>query len=570
MKLTRCLFVLQLALYACVSLASTQPESADAHHRAVDAIFEKFDRPGSPGAALGIVRNGEVEYVRTYGSADLENETPITQQTMFDIASVSKQFTAYAVLLLVRDGKVNLEADIRQYLPYMPDYGWKITPRHLLQHTSGLREQFRLLELAGHDERSPTSQQQVLNLVKRQRALNFEPGTQFEYCNTGYILLAEIVHAVSGTSLRQFAQERIFEPLGMTHSLFYDDSGELISHRAYSYERSSDSTTWRRFLDSYSYVGPTGVQTTIGDLLKWAVNMARPRAGDAEIFRQMTTWGLLNDGTQFNYGMGLAPWEFAGERSVHHSGTIARFGLLFAHFPERDFSVALLMNTDENKYSYLDRVVAAYFDADGSRRAARERAAGFAEAQVKDSLLRAAAGDYMNPNDLVLSLAYRDGRLFLQERGGEPVPVRFRKNGRFDGSYPQWRSYRLRERAGKIVGLEAYIDDRPMKYFERVVTTQWSAEEMARIAGSYFSDEVDSTVTITFDGRRLLASTIWMDQPTELYAVTPERFETDNAVLHAVLLDRDAQGRVSSIRIDCYGGLKDLPLLRVDEPPAGR
>lgn len=548
---------------AAAPFTATAEEVASVRHRAIDQIFAQYDQPGSPGAAIGIIRGGEVEYVRTYGYAELENAVPITEHTVFDVASVSKQFTAYAIMLLVREGKVSLDADIRQYLPYVPDFGSRITPRHLLQHTSGLRDQFRLLDLGGQDERSPTTQQQILNLVKRQRSLNFEPGAEHEYCNTGYILLAEIVRAASGRSLREFAQERIFGPLGMTRSLFYDDLTEVIPNRASSYERHEASSPWRRYTDNYSYVGPTGVQTTIGDLLKWARNMARPRPGDAGIFREMTEWGRLNDGTPFGKGLGLGAWTFSGERAVSHSGTMGRFVSLFAWFPERDFAAVLLMNSDGPNYDYLDRIVAAYFDPDGSKLKARERAAGFAEARPRDRLLRAAAGHYMNDSDLMLSLVYENGTLFLDERGAERVPVHFRANGRFDASYPKWRSYRLRQEKSRVVGLEADIDELPTVFFRRVEIPALTVQQLAAVAGDYYSDEIDGTLSIAFDGQNLAATTLWLDEPIPLHAVTPDRFETDSAILHSVLLDRDANGTVTAIRANCYRGLRNLVMRRM-------
>ncbi|MBL8267051.1 serine hydrolase domain-containing protein, partial [Steroidobacter sp.] len=244
---------LPLASAASLLEASQRPA-------AVDALFAEFNQATTPGLAIGIYQNGQPLLTRAYGMADLENPAPITTDTVFHIASVSKHFTAFAVLLLANEGKIDLDADVRRYLPYMPDFGDVITVRHLIYHTSGLRDSWRLLALGGVDSYSHRQQAQIVNMAARQRGLNFKPGTEYAYSNMNYTLLAEIVRSVTGKTLRQFTTERMFKPLQMDHTFFSDDILEIVPRRAQSYSREGD--TWRRSplnLDTY---GATNLQTT--------------------------------------------------------------------------------------------------------------------------------------------------------------------------------------------------------------------------------------------------------------------------------------------------------------------
>jgi len=281
----------------------------------VDALFDDFSVRGSPGLAVGVYQRGVSVLLRGYGTAILEHSIPITPQTMFHAASVSKQFTACAVALLALEGRLDLDDDIRTMLPFVPDFGRRITVRHLVHHTSGLRDQWALFGLGGQDIDNRLRQQQILNMVARQSDLNFEPGTDFLYSNTGYTLLAEVVRVVSGQTLREFTRERMFHPLGIARTFFHDDVTEIVPGAALSYVQGKGSA-WRRALLNYDNVGATGLVTTAEDLLKWAGNFARPVVGGRALVEQVITPGALHDGTAINYGFGLMRDQYAGHEAV--------------------------------------------------------------------------------------------------------------------------------------------------------------------------------------------------------------------------------------------------------------
>ncbi|MGK0448825.1 MAG: CubicO group peptidase (beta-lactamase class C family), partial [Polaribacter sp.] len=255
-----------LLLLTPVSIIQAQIEK----HKQVDELFTVWDTDNTPGAAVAIVKNGVIIYKKGYGSANLEYDIPITPSTIFHIASVSKQFTVFSILLLEKQGKLSLDDDIRKYIPEVPDFGKTITLRHLASHTSGLRDQWNLMGMAGWRPDDVITKEHILKLVTNQKELNFEPGEEYTYCNTGFTLLAEVVARVSGESFAEYTEANIFQPLQMNNTLFYDDHEKIVKNRAYSYY--SDDTGFKKSVLSYANVGATSLFTTVEDLSLWAMN----------------------------------------------------------------------------------------------------------------------------------------------------------------------------------------------------------------------------------------------------------------------------------------------------------
>src|SRR4029077_12351485 len=221
--------VLLLSSVGGVGYAANSDEKSGA---AVDEVFSDLTKQGSPGCALAVYRDGKIVYAKGYGLANIEESVTITPQTVFDIGSTSKQFTAASILLLEKQGKLSVNDDVRKYIPELPEYGKKITILHLLNHTSGLRDYLELMTMAGVNIDSVTDDDDALGIIVRQKALNFEPGSEWLYSNTGFFLLSVIVKRVSGKTLAAFAAENIFQPLGMTHTMYRDSHTQLVSNRA--------------------------------------------------------------------------------------------------------------------------------------------------------------------------------------------------------------------------------------------------------------------------------------------------------------------------------------------------
>ena len=297
--------LIALVAVASVATAQTTPD------RAADAIFAQWAKPGSAGCALGVLKDGKPLYVQGYGRADIEHAVPITASTVFHIASLSKQFTAFAIYLLEQEGRLSLDDDIRKYLPELHDFNTPITIRDLLHHTSGLRDQWNLLAMAGWRLEDVITQEDVVNLIWRQRELNFHPKDEFLYSNTGYTLLGLIVQRVSGKSLREFTDERIFAPLGMRSTHFHEHYGDLVDNRAYSYDRQPDARYVYVAL-SYSTVGPSSLFTTIDDLARWDENFYTGAVGGRDLLQKMQIKGHLNNGKEIEYASGLVVNEYRG------------------------------------------------------------------------------------------------------------------------------------------------------------------------------------------------------------------------------------------------------------------
>lgn len=506
---------------------------------AVDALFADYAAPGSPGAAVGIYQGGKLIYSQAYGYADLEQGTKITPQTPFHVASVSKEFTAFAIALLSREHKVDLDADIRTYLPYLPDFGHKITSRHLLYHTSGLRDQWSLFQLGGQDIHNVLRQQQAVNMMMRQRELNFEPGAAHLYCNTGFTLLAEIVRTVSGRTLRQFTTERIFQPLGMSHTFFYDDVTEIVPGRAQSYKKAPSGGGWKKELLNYDIFGATSLFTTVEDLAKWAGNFTHPLVGDRALIDEITTPGRLNDGSQLNYGFGLTLSRIAGRRAISHSGSDAGFRAYFLYFPAEDFAVAITANTPFEQDQKALAVAKLYLPATVPD--------DIPKAVDLDAALGAAlAGVYLPPYDGSLTVEWRNGHLLLR---AEPVPVRlvFRQDGTFDKGTHGTHYRPLKNDDGTIRALEKVTADgnRPVVY-TRVEPLKMADAALAELVGDYRCPELDITYSFVAREGQLVASSIWGIKPVPYKPVAKDRFESEKG--DNLTVDRDSAGRPTGLR----------------------
>ncbi len=308
----------------------------------IDAVFAELTARPSPGCSVAVVRAGEVVLAKGYGLANLEYAEPLAADSLFRIASTSKQFTAAVVLILVQEGALDLDSDIREYLPELSDLGTPVTLRHLIHHTSGYRDYLTLQDLRGADDRDWYTDRDVMELLARQRQLNFAPGTDHLYSNSGYFLLSQVVKLVTGKTLREVAAERIFGPLGMTSSHFHDDANEVDLRLAYGY--APDGDTFRRSETQLDMIGDGGVYTTVLDLAKWDTNFYQPEVGGQQLIDALLERGVLNNGTVLGYAAGLSHGEHRGLAYVAHSGGFVGYRAQLIRFPSEQTSVVCLCN----------------------------------------------------------------------------------------------------------------------------------------------------------------------------------------------------------------------------------
>lgn len=352
------ILLLTILSFAAAGLGHAQ-SAPDVPETQIDAVFSRWTQ-STPGCAIGVSRRGTPVLAKAYGMADLEHDIPNRPDTIFEAGSVSKQFTAAAVLLLARDGKLSLDDPARKYVPELPDYGAPLTIRHMLQHTSGLRDWGEIASIAGWPRTTRVhTHAHALDILSRQKALNFPSGTQYSYSNSGYNLAVIIVSRVSGQSFAEFSRERIFEPLGMTRTSWRDDYRRIVKDRAIAYSPSGD--TFRLNMPFENVHGNGGLLTTVGDLLTWNENFVSPKVGDAELVKQQQEPGRFNDGKPHQYAMGLMVRPYKGLPEVAHSGSTAGYRAHLTRFPQQHLSVAVLCNSSNaNATQYATSVADMY------------------------------------------------------------------------------------------------------------------------------------------------------------------------------------------------------------------
>ena len=349
---------LLLSLLFAPSVATATEDWTLGTSRKVDEVFAHLARTDSPGCAVGVVRGGELRYAKGYGMASLETGMAITESTVFYAGSVSKQFAAAAVLLASQDGSLALDDSLGEWFPELPAYAETIRVSDLVHHTSGLRDYLGLMALAGIDYETPLAPSQVLDLIARQRELNFPPGTEELYSNSGYFLMAQLVGRATGRSLREYSEEKIFGPLGMHSTHFHDDRHQVVARRAAAYQRAEDRAEGFTVLWSpaFDQVGSGGLLTTIEDLARWERAARTGALGDG-FWPGMLERGKLRDGTELDYAFGISHGSYRGKRRVQHGGAMFGYRAYLTRYPELDTSIALLCNVaDANPGQLADRV----------------------------------------------------------------------------------------------------------------------------------------------------------------------------------------------------------------------
>ena len=479
-----------VALLVAVTLPLRAQQPNDSTRARLDRVFAAWSAKDGPGCAAAASQDGKTVYEAGYGSANLEADVPITPTSVFHAASVAKQFTAMAVMLLVRDGKLSLDADVRTYLPELPDYGHRITLRHLLTHTSGLRDQWDLLAMArGRFEENRITEADVLDIVTRQKALNFVPGAEYVYSNTGYTLAAIIVGRVSGKPLRQFADERIFQPLGMSRTHFHDDYHMIVKGRAAAYDRRPNGQ-WRVSIPNFDTYGATSLFTTVGDLLKWQENFRRPVVGDDALFRLMETRAVLTNGDTTGYGLGLALEEQRGLRLVGHSGADAGYRAYTGRFPDQGFAVSVLCNASASNPANLASGIAAVFLA-GNPPASNAPVAATTKPGAAE--LARFAGPYVNQTTgSITFLSARDTVLMVgQPTGPALMPIGDRRFW-FPAQRTEWA---FAPNGDVVVTFRGTPSRKPVTLLRRE-TVRPSRADLAAYAGTYVSEELRATYVV--------------------------------------------------------------------------
>jgi CubicO group peptidase (beta-lactamase class C family) len=516
---------LALAAATAVHAQSVAPAARPAP--SLDPIFKTWNRPDAPGCALAVAENGKTVVSRAWGSADLEHGVRNSPDTVFESGSVAKQFTAAALLLLVQDGRVALADDVRKYVPELPDYGTPITLEHLLNHTSGLRDWGEVAQVGGWARTSRIyTNLEALQIATRQTKLNYRPGDEYSYTNTGYNLAAIVVARVSGKSLAEFSQERMFRPLGMNRSQWRDDFRRVVRGRAIAYRFSRGA--WEQDMPFENTYGHGALLTTVGDLLVWNDALRQGRLGPtvtAEIQRQ----SKLNDGRTIAYARGLFVDHHYSALEIAHGGATAGYRTWLARYPKSGLSVALLCNAADANTSELGHKVVDQF-------LPPPLAVAPVAPPTPAAVLVDRAGTYVNDRTgMVLALVSQGGGLRIQAGPvlGAVAADRYVAGGD-ELLFERDGGFQRRTAAGEV------------QRFRPVPTWSPSAAELGGLQGRYRSDEADAVHILTLrDGRLTLRVD---DRPSADVALTPvyrDAFRISGS--DYVRLVRGADGRVEAL-----------------------
>jgi CubicO group peptidase (beta-lactamase class C family) len=517
----------------------------------IDSIFAAYASTSSPGCIVGVGQLGKAVFSKAYGMANLEYNIPLTSESISESGSVAKQFTSAALALLHLDGKLSLDDDIRKHLPEVPDFGHRITIRHLLTHTSGLRDQWAMWGLA---DRGPGSEvhtiPKVLDLVKNQRDLNFTPGSEYLYSNTGYTIASVIVTRVAGMPFAQFMQERFFKPLGMQHTQWRDDYRRIVLNRATAYSR--EGSVWVQDMPFTMVHGNGGLLSTVGDWLIWNDALDKGLLGKPELTQLLQTQGKLNSGRTIDYALGLSITEMRpGVREISHGGSTAGYRTFLARYPEAQrLSVALLCNAATANATGLARRVADVF----LPAPARAMAAAITPAP-EDERARV-VGQYRNPASDSWFIISAIGDHVRLTPGGDTLIY----HGAGDFRLRDNSSFRFEPATGEIQRVTATRDGEVTTY-EAMRRVTLSNDQLAEFAGEYFSPELRSTIRIRADNARLALRSS-PDGEVFLNPLYRDGFRVGTGAA-TIRFVRDGNGRIKEMRA-FNGRARNVLFERVD------
>lgn len=506
--------VFSVLVFGFISFALTEislgKTVADSLTETVDNLFQEWDRIDTPGCALGIIKDGKLIYARGYGASNLEYSIPITSKTVFRIGSTSKQFTAMCIALLAEQGKISLEDDIRKFLPEMQEYQKPITFRHLIHHTSGVRDYLTLIySVAGLRDDDFLTEEEVYDILTKQRELNFTPGDEFLYSNSGYFLLSVIVKRISGKSLREFADEHIFEPLGMTDTHFHDDHTTIVKNRASGYSPQNEGG-FRINMTTLDMVGDGGVFTTVEDLYKWDQNFYDNKLGGKgrEFIKQILNPGTLNNGEKLDYAFGLLIGDYKGLKIISHGGSFVGFRAEMIRFPVQKFSVILLANLSSIRPWNLARLVADIYLAD--QFAEEETEVGVASGgrtnfiQLSEEKLKEKTGTFRNPvTGRIWKVLFQDEKLFVKTQGGlqfQIVPTGEREFSSLNTPVEFKLTF---EGSNKVRLLQVRREERKPETYEVIEVLSPTLAQLQEYVGDYFSEEVQVTYKVVIEDGKL-------------------------------------------------------------------
>ncbi len=518
----------------------------------INNIFLEWNNDDTPGGAIGIVKEGNMVFSRGYGVANLEHGIPITSSTVFYIGSTGKQFTSFCLLLMEEQGEIDLDAEIQTYLPDFPRYSSPITVRHLAYHTSGIRDYSSIWYLQGTSYYEHMTADETYELIKKQSALNFKPGEEYSYSNSGYFLMAEIVEKQSGKSLKEFAQENIFEPLGMYNTTYLDDNRDLIRNRAFGYDKKLNGEGFNNLIRRFELVGSGGVYSTVEDLYLWDQNFYDNQLGTKgqKLINKMQEEGSLIDGSLTGRSFGLVNSTYNGLKTISHSGSHGGFKAQLLRSPEQDFSTIVLANRSDTdmqskSYSIADLFLKdIYQNVDTNKLALSDTQSINISPEKMDAL----TGHYLDiKNGNVRKVINRNGTLYYYRRESSQDRLEAIKEYELK-MVDQERPTELKFRTVNGNMVMSYYSDKihraDMHRFDLDVYTE---SELEQFEGKYYGADIDRTYELKVHNHQLK---IYIDgkQLSEVSSLSSDVFHDSS--LGVLFFDRDIKNQVVRFKLN--------------------
>jgi len=551
------LFSLMTIFTAILFLILVSLAIADKRTNKVDNLFAQWDRPDTPGCALAIIEKGKIIYKQGYGMANLEHNIPISPRSVFYIGSVSKQFVAMSIAILIKQGKLSLDDDIRKYVPELPDYGIPITIRHLIYHTSGLRDYLALLDIVGIPF-GHFHQEDVIEILARQKELNFKPGEEYLYSNSGYFLMAVIVERASGKTFREFAEENIFKPLGMKDSHFHDDYTKIIKNRASGYYPAV-KRKYKNFISTFDCVGSGGLYTSVEDLFLWDQNFYHCKVGGKDLITLMHTLGILNNGKKLNYAFALNIRPYKGLKTVSHGGALGGYRSAMIRFPEQNFSIICLSNLSTFNPTKLCFQVADIFLADQFKEEKTKTEVKLKEkvkfVKLSEKKLKEKVGAFLlSETGEIIKLFLKDGKL-ISNASGQNFPLEAVSETEFhvlEAPVKVVIKFEKKSR-NKALLMHVYQEGEKPKTYKSVQLVTLTHEQLKEFRGNYYSEELQVTFRLALKGGKLYF--VHKNAPkTPLQPTLRDKFTVRGWKTN---FRRNKEGNISSFSLDA-GRVKNL------------
>lgn len=544
-----------LFLLGAASVRAADPNGA------IDALFGQWNKPNSPGCVAGVMQNGKVVHQKGYGMANLEHDVPITSQTAFYLGSTSKEFTGLSILMLVAQGRMKFEDSIRKYLPNLPEYMQPVTVRHLLEHTSGIRDYHGLWTLMSPADDAPLSDPEVFEILLRQKGLQFQPGEEFLYSNSNYFLLAQILRPAAMRRLPDFAKDILFGPLNMTGTRYFDDRFSLLPKRATGYSPKGSAGEgpfggWRINTATVDVVGDGGVFTTLDDVFKWFRFLENPPEAGAKALQMMVTAGKLNSGDATEYGRGMMLKKVRGMEAWSHAGGLRGYRSEILWIPSRKTGAAVLCNTSDITPAIYARLAADAFMTDVpptqppqlTPEELSRKAGSFFDPVTGDIVQIGPQGRVlaMGYNGTMLTMLQKTKMVFRSVNAPLDVEIEFKDAGEKDEP--------------RFLRVESETN-RPVKW-ERIEVKPVMLQDARQYEGIYKCAEAQAELDVRFfDGKLTLeqkGNTIG-----ELQLVRPDLFRMGTMTL---FLSRNAEKKVTGFRLNT-GRVRGLEFTRTAEEP---